>query len=260
MNDHVNPRAVIGGNEPPLAERLAIDEAALLADVQALADRANALPRKLKDETAEADILAIGGVVRDAIALAKRVEARRVEVKAPWLEGGQTVDGFYRTPAQRLTTISTAFQKLIGDWREEKRREEARKAAEEARKRQLEETERRKAAEEAEAKGRQRTAALNREKADEAAKQAEEAQARADAAAAPVATAQVKAEVAPDLTMTAKGEWKGQVVDFRTLDLEVLRPYLKPDRLATALNQAVRMGVRDCRGAEIKMVEKVSFK
>ena len=133
MNDHVNPRAVIGGNEPPLAERLEIDEAALKAEVEAIAARANELPRKPEGVTEE--ILAkIGAVVRDAEALEKRAEKRRVEVKAPWLEATQTIDGFYNGLGGRMSRISVAYTKFARDVREQRRQAEAARQAEEQRK------------------------------------------------------------------------------------------------------------------------------
>lgn len=296
MNEAVNPRAIMGGNSPPLAELLAIEEAGLVAEVEAIALRANDLRAKVKEASPDDASAAFredsphfveaAGLIRDASALSKRVEARRVEVKAPWLQGEKTVDGFFGPHRDRAGKIAEVYEKALRDAREKVRQEAARLAAEEARRKQQEEAERRRAADAeakrladeakrlqdeadaAAAKGRERTAALARDKATEAAAQAASA---AEEAAKPVVEASpvvepaiavqtAKTEVADGLAMTTKGEWKGTIVDIASLDLAVLRPYLKPDHLAVALNQAVRMGVRACRGAEIKLVEKLGFR
>src|SRR5206468_1397555 len=86
MNDHVNPRAVAGGNNPPLAERIAMEAAPLKAEVEALAARANALPKTVDDMTAE-KVALVAPVAKDANDLVKRIEKQRVEVKQPFLDG-----------------------------------------------------------------------------------------------------------------------------------------------------------------------------
>lgn len=82
----------IGGNAPPLSERLALDHAELVREAE---EAAALVPPELRaiasDEEAEAftDTAAtIKGILAQADA------AFKVE-KAPWLEGARTVDGFF---------------------------------------------------------------------------------------------------------------------------------------------------------------------
>ena len=259
MNAQTNPRAVMGANDPPLADRLAMDEADTLLAVQAIADRANVLPRKLTAETADADIAAIGEVVRDAGALAKKIERRRVEVKQPWLDGQRTVDGFFHPLDGRLSTIVTAFTRVVTDFREEQRRAAAKIAAEEARKREAEEARRRAEAQEAERRGRERTAALAHQQAEAAAQQADEARERETRATAPLPARQVNAQVGEGVTLKSKGEWAHRTPDIRKIDLESLRPYLKADHVDQAIRLAIRQGVREIGGVEIFQQEKIHF-
>lgn len=92
MDTAINPRAVIGGNEPPLADRLAIDHAELLKIAAEKADLVPATIRPIEtDEEAGAytdTAAAIKAVIKEADA------AFKVE-KQPWLNGGKTVDGFF---------------------------------------------------------------------------------------------------------------------------------------------------------------------
>lgn len=274
MNELVNPRAVLGDNSPPLSERLEIDEADLKAAAEAIAQRANELPRKVEGVTDEV-LAVIGAVVRDAEAQSKTIEKRRVVVKRPWLEAAQTVDTFFGSISGRMDRIATAYTKFARDVRDDRRRVEAARHAEEQRKAQ--EAQRaadeaaRKAREDAEAaaaKGRAATAALAKQRADELQAQADreaelarqrEAQAAADAARAAVQPQAVKTELAPDLTMAVKGEWEGRLVDRTQVDWAVLGPHISLKEIEAAVKRAVKSGVRGCRGVEIKFVEDVKF-
>lgn len=282
MNEAVNPREVIGGNEPPLSEQLKLSEEALAARVEALAERANKLPRKLVDATADSDIAEIGAVVRDASALSREVEKRRVAVKQPYLEAGQTVDEFFKAMSGRMDRVAKAFTDLVAKYREEKRLAEAKAkveaerqrfeaeraaAAERERLARAEEERLRKEAEDAAARGRAATAKLAQERAQAASAAAAEANAALEVASvakppevAPAPLVATKTEVAPDLTLGATLEWAHEITDLAHLDLEVLRPYLKPDHVEAALKMAVRQGVRTCAGAKIYQREKVSFR
>jgi hypothetical protein len=88
-----NPRAVIGHNEPPLADRLALDHADL---VKRATEAAALVPEQIRaietDEEATA-YTDTAGDIQDVIADADKAFTGE---KEPWLTGGRTVDDFFR--------------------------------------------------------------------------------------------------------------------------------------------------------------------
>lgn len=92
MDTLLNPRAVPGDNRPPLAERLAIDHAALVLRANEAADLVPDALRPIQtDEEADAyteTAKTIKDVLRDA-------DAAFTPEKEPWLSGGRTVETFF---------------------------------------------------------------------------------------------------------------------------------------------------------------------
>jgi hypothetical protein len=93
MDTLINPRAVAGDNQPPLAERLAADH----ADLKKRADEAAELvPDELRsiasDEEADA-YTETARTIKDVIADADKAFEPE---KEPWRVGGKTVDDFFR--------------------------------------------------------------------------------------------------------------------------------------------------------------------
>ena len=256
MNVPLDPRLTIGANHPPLAERLSIEEAELGAAVEAVATRANLLPRVIALGAADT-VAEIGLVVRDALALARRVEARRVEVKAPYFEAGTTIDAHFKALHKRAAAIAEAFTQIVSAHRAETRAHEAKEALRVASLKAEEEARERAVALDAERKGRERSAALAHEKADQAGRDAELAESLAQPA--PLAAKTVKVEVAEGLSISTRGEWTFEITRLGAVDLAELRPYLKPEAIEAALRLAVRAGVRQLRGVHIFQAEKVRF-
>lgn len=136
MTDGSNPRAVIGGNEPPLADRLALEHTALLKE----ATEAEALvPVDLRAIASEEEAGAYTETAADIKALIEKADAAFEAEKKPWREGGKTVDDFFRFRATLATAAKRAvsalnvwgLQKLADERKAQAEREEAeRKAAE----------------------------------------------------------------------------------------------------------------------------------
>ncbi len=103
-----NPRAVIGGNSPPLAELLpteTVDLEQRTADLIGGAERAKVTDR---DSAGRATLLA--GMIRDHIGV---IDAAREVRKKPYLEAGRTVDAHFNGIAGRLATFDPK-KKVIG--------------------------------------------------------------------------------------------------------------------------------------------------
>lgn len=104
--DGINPRAVIGGNEPPLADRLALEHAALVKE----ATEAEAMvPADLRAIANEEEAGAYTETAADIKALIEKADAAFEAEKKPWREGGKTVDDFFRFRA----TLATAAKRAV---------------------------------------------------------------------------------------------------------------------------------------------------
>lgn len=136
MDTLINPRAVAGDNQPPLAERLAVDHADLLKRATAAGDL---VPDQLRaiasDEEADAYI-ETARTIKDVIADADKAFEPE---KEPWRVGGKTVDDFFSfrkgldVKAKKVVAALSTYQtaKLAAQRRAEaEAAEAARKAAE----------------------------------------------------------------------------------------------------------------------------------
>lgn len=92
MDTVINPRAVMGGNEPPLAERLAIDHADLVKQAAAMAELVPAEIRAIETDDEAAAYTDTAADIKEVIVAADA--AFKVE-KDPWLTGGRVVDDFF---------------------------------------------------------------------------------------------------------------------------------------------------------------------
>lgn len=100
MSDSINPRAVIGNNEPPLADAL-VEETAEIAnradDLVAGAERA-----AVTDEEGAKRATLLGGMIKDHL---KVIDAAREIRKKPYLEAGRAVDAHFNGLAGRLASF-----------------------------------------------------------------------------------------------------------------------------------------------------------
>lgn len=245
-------RLEIGGNNPPISEVLADTQKALIARIEPLADRANALPRKIdSDET----LGKVGDLVVDARKLISDLDRARKVEKQPYLDGGRAVDAFFKTASDRVERISAAFEKAAGDYQREKAAEARRKAEDEARK--LREDEERKR-QEAENAKRQSTADRKHDQADEIGALAEEAEAKA--ASTNHELAKVKTETG--VTAGAKTEWTFDIVDYEKIDLNRLHPYFPRADVEKAIRSFAKIhkGSSELAGVAFREDIKATFR
>ena len=165
-------------NNPPIADRLAVDHTDLLAQVDALAARANEAPRAIKNAEDQATV---AHLVSDARALRSRVDKTRMAEKEPYLSGGRAVDGFFKAPIERTDRIGDAFQRIADEHARQVAAEARRKAEDEARKARDEAQRQREIAERATAAERQKAAAKAEDRAIMADAKAHEAERTATA-------------------------------------------------------------------------------
>lgn len=221
----------IGDNNPPLADRLAIDHANLLAEVDALAARANAAPKKITDD---ASAEAVAKVRKDATAFFKNVDMIRTDVKEPHLQASRTVDDFFRPMLERAKKMREFFAGVEDDRARELAAEERRRREEEARKAREEEQRQREIAERQAAAARPVAAAKAEDKAEAAAVRAE------------------RLEVAPVVLDGAKAEWAFRITSPDAIDLNALRAFIPLEAIEKALRQHMRIhkGSRPIQGVE----------
>lgn len=92
MDTLTNPRAVIGGNEPPLADRLALDHADLVKEAT---EAAALVPSEIRAIETDEEAAAYTDTAADIKAIIAQADAAFTVEKAPWLAGGRTVDDFF---------------------------------------------------------------------------------------------------------------------------------------------------------------------
>ena len=246
----------IGHNAPvlPTPEELRagleMDNETLIARKDELLEAFERTPETIEDDE-------VAGRVQDFVkqidACRKNASAGRVAAKEPYLDGGRTVDGFFKAITEpleaakkELGTRVTAYLRKKKEAERQRRVEEERRAREEAERKQRE----------AEA----RAAAAKTEQDLDKAIEAEEA---ADAAEQEAIDAARAAEAnAADMSRT-RGEY-GSVgslrtrwvhdeatLDRKTLDLEALRQHIPETALHQAVRSYIKAGGRELRGARI---------
>ncbi len=226
-----NPLEYVGANHPPLVDRLAMDHADLIAEVEKLAERANAAPRKI---VSDADAEAVKAVNRDAAALWKKIDGVRVDEKEPFLRGGNEVQAFFKPHLDRADKIKTFFQGVADEKARADAAEERRRRDEEARKLREEADRQREIAERAAAAERPTAASKAEVKAEEAIERAE------------------RLEVAPVALDGAKTEWAFRIINPDAVDLNALRSFIPADAVEKAIRQHMRIhkGSRPIAGVE----------
>lgn len=123
-------------NSPPLADRLAIDHAALVKEAT---EAAALVPTEIRAIETDEEAGAYTDTAADIKALLKSMEAAFKVEKAPWLEGGRTVDAFFTGLAQplkdavaRVVAALNARQSALLAARRKAEAEEAERARKEA--------------------------------------------------------------------------------------------------------------------------------
>jgi hypothetical protein len=129
MDTLTNPRAVIGGNEPPLADRLALDHAELL---RLAAEAAALVPAELRPIADDEEAAAFTDTAADIKGIIAQADAAFTVEKAPWLAGGRAVDDFFafrKDLAAAVKRVTAALNARADAIRAAVRRAEAEAAA-----------------------------------------------------------------------------------------------------------------------------------
>lgn len=235
----------------PLRERLEADHAALVKRAIELSEAVDRAPETVDEDNAGR----VADFIKQITGHMKALDGARVAEKEPYLAGGRTVDGFFKTWTDTLERGKKIVEGRLNVFLRAK-------AAEERRIR-----------EEAERIAREEAARIAREAAEAAAKAQSDADldraiAAEDAArkaAADAAKAAQAADAKPaDMARTrgdygAVGTLRREVtfdgLDRAALDLEALRPYLPQDAIEKAIRAFIRAGGRQLRGVRIYETE-----
>lgn len=133
MDTAINPRAVMGDNEPPLSERLAIDHADL---VKQATEAAALVPDQIRAIETDEEAAAYTDTAADIKEVIVAADAAFKVEKDPWLTGGRTVDDFFafrKTLEAAVKRVRAALDARANAILAAQRRAEA-EAAEKARK------------------------------------------------------------------------------------------------------------------------------
>lgn len=260
-----NPRAVVGANVPPIAERLALQYAEQLAAAEAIAARANAAPRTIETDEQHEEIAKL---IKDARGSSKTLESHRKSEKDPYLKQAGEVDGVFVTPRDRMDKIVTAMNQRVTAFLQAKEAAERARREEEARAAREREAAARAEAERQlqEAKRLEQVSAdVAETKRIEAAVTTSVARSHASTAfAAESAAAAKPAELARTRTASALSTleefWDHEIIDHDVISLVVLRPFIKQEHIEMAVREFVRVhggskplaGVRIFRNSRAK--------
>lgn len=241
-----------------------------------LADQAVGANKVPKEITPEKEPLVID-FIRQSELLLRRADKTRRDKKKPHDDRGKIVQARFRDMMGVLQTALAPVQDRHHHYKQAREAEERRRRDEEARQRREAEEAARREAEakqrEAERKAREASDATQRRQAAADLQRAQEAQARADEAAAQRRESE-KARtgsyaVEGDLGTKAfsVGRWTVQGVNMESVDLEALRPHLKPEHV----EQAARAWVKaqgnqiearagSLKGVRIEQVSKTQYR
>jgi len=253
-----NPRAVIGGNEPPpsdLAEILRERNQHLFLAVDPIAARANLQPQEI---TTDEQNFALGEVIKDAGIALRGLEAVRVTEKAPYLAACRTVDETFKVGTSRLEKIIDRLGQRASKFAHAKKVEARRLADEEAKRLRDEEERQREIARRADEAGRAKTAAKHGGKAEDLSSRAEAAEKIATTKTADL----TRTSSDTGLVATASDKWDFRVADWSKVDLAALRPFIAVEALEKALRAHMRIhkGSMPIAGVEFVEGTKASFR
>lgn len=196
--------------------------------------------------------------------LRSRIEAKRKELKQPFLAHIKFLDGEAGAITQRLDDIAGGIENLkmlpYAMKKEAERREAERKAQEEARIRQAElDRQAREAAEKAAAEAREKAASEGK---DAAGANLAARQAAAQVEPAPVVVPDIPRETkvtTDSATSKIEYDWDWELVDLRQLPDDILSERREQivAALKPAINNRIKAGIRSIAGLKIYRVEKL---
>lgn len=234
MSDEKNPFK--HNNPPPENQREELEDANedLLKRKTELLDAVDRMPKEIETDEMQGKFIDQIKLIKSC---AKEAKNRQVTDKAYWLEGGRTVDGFYKPIEADLTAQAKRLENgpLRAYQRKKYDEEQARLRAERLEAERIAEEERRAA----EAAAKLATsdedieeAIVAEERAEDAAQEAEKA---TEAAAAPTADlTRTHATYGGKASSSKKATFK--IDNLNKVDLETLRPFIQ----AEAIEKAIR--------------------
>lgn len=241
-------------NEPPLAERLALDHETLterVADILTLARET--IPAEI---TSDEENSRIGDVVKGIRGLIKEIGDAKDTEKRPHLDANKTIEEFFKSLTERLTkgrdVIEARGKKYLDKKavEERQRREEAAKAAREEAERKLRE------AQAAEEQGKEVHAEIALDQATQADRRAQVIEKAVDDSAADMA----RTRLAGGGVSTLRTSWEFKVEDYEAVDLNALRAFFANSEIDKAIRGFVRSGGRQLRGVKIFEDTKASYR
>jgi len=225
-----NPRAVAGDNRPPRDEVLKDSYGSLIGDIDAVAKKADALP---KEFATDEDIEAATKIVKESRELAKTAEGNRSEENEPHLKAQRETNAFFRVLTDRLDRIKTVLTDRTTAFQRAQEAAERRRIAAEHEKAQ--EEARQKAQEAADANAGSVSREIAEQEASEAAERAERLARQATASSADLTRTRTGAG-----TVSTTGKWVGKVDDYSKVDLNKLRSVFSTAEIDKAVNAFAR--------------------
>lgn len=216
--------AGIGHNKPPVAEILGDAHKDMTARLEAIAARANEMPRTIDDESG---VELIAAIVKDSREIAKAIDKTRLSENEPLRAQIKEVDGFFRPMEARATRIKDAAEAILTDYNRRLEAERRRMAAAEAERARAEAQ---RALDEA-------AAAQTDLGADIAIDEARQAEARAahQAETALGSAADLTRQRTAAGTVTTRQFWTFAILNSAEIPLDKLRPYFGIDAIEKAI-------------------------
>lgn len=234
----------------PLRERLQSDHEKLVNRRDELLAAVTRAPTVVETED---DAKRMADFAQQLLTFVKEAKAIHQSEKAPYLEGGRTVDSFLHTLIDDIDDGKKEIDRRRKIYADAKAAEERRRREEEARKAREAEEAARKAAEEAAAALQNETdlqQAIEAEEQAEAARKAAENAAR-EAAAKPAELGRTRGDCGGITTL--KRFWNWRQLDRDSIDLDALRQHLPIDAIEKALRSWISANKEDLEKGTVKL-------
>jgi hypothetical protein len=256
------------------AERLAIDYASFMGEIEKFGESAKALPETVNDDES---VVKIAEVVKTGRELLKAIDNSRTTETRPHLDAQKAINGWFGEIAERVDKTNKIIIARADEFQRRKA-EKARRAAEEEARKAREEQERqraivaaaeakaRAAAEAAAERGRASTAAEEKAraaasaaaaKAQAAAEEAAQAARRAEAEAAKSAADTTRVRSGSGTVVSAKTEFNFRITDYEKIDLTKLRHFIKRDAIEAAIRSLMKVQGRSAALEGVEFFEDV---
>ena len=240
--------ALSGHNQPPteletVQSRLVDKESEVRNAIAALC--VNPVPERIDTRTVAGEITQR---IKDLGNVKKTAENSYTEVKAPYLQCTQHLDAWKRGLVAEIDALISAAKKPLNDFLDREENAERERQMEQAR------LERVKADALAAAALKHQAAGIT-DTAIDLMVASQQSEALADRVNANITHARpadlAKSRSKYGATASRKMAWVGRIVNLHGVDLDKLRPYLKPEAIQSAVDAFVRNGGRECGGVKI---------